>query len=115
MKRTTLKDEFHGEPDMAEEGAAVEEQGPDEVTIEIKRGTLTLRAPTGVPDDQVLNKEYLEQFLQCVLELEDGSELTIILNEDRDGVDVRRETRAQVENKEASRLEAEKSPRGDEK
>ncbi len=113
MKRANLKQEFHGEPDMAEEGAAVSGLGPDEVTIDIKGGTLTLRVPSDVPDNRVLDKEYLEQHLQLVVELEDGSELTVILSEDRDGVDVRRETRAQIEQarKTTSRLEAEKSPR----
>ncbi len=113
MKRANLKNEFHGEPDMAEEGSAVSGMGPDEVTVEIKGGTLTLRVPSEVPDNHVLDKDYLEQHVQCVLELEDGSELTIILSEDRDGVDVRRETRAEIERqkKTDSRLEAEKSPR----
>ncbi len=113
MKRANLKSEFHGEPDLAEEGTAVAGQGPDEVTIEIVRGTLTLRVPENVPDDRVLSREYLDQFLQCVLELEDGSELTIILNEDRDGVDVRLESRAEIkhEKKSDSQFEAEKSPR----
>jgi hypothetical protein len=113
MKRVNLKQEFHGEPDMAEEGIAVTGQGPDEVTMDIKRGTLTLRVPSAVPDDQVISKENIEQFLQCVMELEDGSELTIILNEERDGVDVRLETPAEIrdEMKSASQLAAEKSPR----
>ncbi len=113
MKRANLKQEFHGEPDMAEEGSAVSGLGPDEVTIDIKGGTLTLRVLSDVPDNRVLDKEYLEQYLQLVVELEDGSELTVILNEERDGVDVRRETRDQLEqqNKSTSRLEAEKSPR----
>ncbi len=115
MKRANLKSEFHGEPDMAEEGTAVAGQGPDEVTFEITRGTLTLRVPADVPDDRVLSRKYLDQFLQCVMVLEDGSELTIILNEDRDGVDVRVESRAEIkrENKSDSRLEAEKSPRAE--
>ncbi len=110
MKRATLKNEFHGEPDPAEEGAAVASQGPDDVTIDITRGTLTLRVPPQVPDSHVLDNQYLDQFLQLVVDLEDGSQLTIILNEDHDGVDVRRETRQAVEQKSASRLEAEKSP-----
>lgn len=91
MKRTNLKQEFHGEPDMAEEGSAVSGLGPDEVTFEIRGGTLTVRAPSEVADDRVLDNEYLEQYMQLVVVLEDGSELTVILNEDRDGVDVRRE------------------------
>ncbi len=116
MKRANLKQEFHGEPDMAQEGAAVSGIGPDEVTLDIKRGTLTLRVPSDVPDNQVVDKKYFEQHVQCVFELEDGSEVTIILNEDRDGVDVRVETRQQIEHehKTVSRLEAEKSPRADE-
>ncbi len=115
MKRATLKQEFHGEPDMAQEGAQVAGSNPDEVTVQVKVGTLTLRVPADVPDDRALGKEYLEQHLQFVLELEDGSEMTVILSEDRDGVDVRRETRDQIqqERKSRSRLEAEKSPRAD--
>jgi hypothetical protein len=91
MKRANLKQEFHGEPDMAEEGAAVSGRGPDEVTLDIKAGTLTLRVPADVADDQVVDPKYLDQYLQCVFQLEDGSEIAIILNEDRDGVDVRLE------------------------
>ncbi len=115
MNRANLKQAFHGEPDMDEEGVEVSGEGPDEVTIEITRGTLTLRVPSTVPDNQVLDKGYLEQFLQFVLELEDGSELTVILNEDRSGVDVRRETPDQIrkEDKTESRLEAERSPRAE--
>ncbi len=113
MRRANLKQEFHGEPDMAEEGTAVSGQGPDEVTLDINRGTLTLRVPAHVPDNQVVNKEYFDQFVQCVFELEDGSEITIILNEDRDGVDVRVQTVTEIERerKSTSRLAAEKSPR----
>lgn len=89
MKRVNLKQEFHGEPDMAEEGIAVAGLGPDEVQIGITEGSLTLRVPSTIPDDEVISKEYLDRYLECVLKLEDGNELTIILNEDRDGVDVR--------------------------
>ncbi len=113
MKRVNLKQEFHGEPDSAMEGIEASGLGPDEVTVEIRRGNLTLRVPSDVPDDRVIDKRFLDQHLQCVLELEDGSELTIILSEDRDGVDVRLETRRamQGEQKSASRLAAERSPR----
>lgn len=113
MKRANLKQEFHGEPDMAEEGSAVSGLGPDEVTVDIKGGTLTLRTPSDTPDNRVMDDEYLEQYLQLVVELEDGSELTVTLDEDRDGVDVRRESREQVQqrNKSASRPAADQSPR----
>ncbi|MGE5139154.1 MAG: hypothetical protein ACM3JD_06830 [Rudaea sp.] len=116
MKRANLKQEFHGEPDMAEEGTEVSGLGPDEVTVDIKRGNITLRVPSTVPDDQVVDAKYFEQYVQCVFELEDGSQITIILNEDRDGVDVRVESPQQLarERETASRLEAEKSPRVEE-
>lgn len=95
MKRVNLKQEFHGESDMAEEGIAVTGEGPDEVQIAVKSGTCTLRVPSTVPDDEVISKDLLDRYLECVLELEDGSELTIILNEDRDGVDVRLQPHAE--------------------
>ncbi len=115
MKRANLKQEFHGEPDMAQEGTQVYGIGPDDITLDITRGTLTLRVPADVPDNQVVDKKYFEQHLQCVFELEDGSEVTIILSEDRNGVDVRVETPSQLEreHKTVSRLEAEKSPRAE--
>ena len=111
MKRVNLKQEFHGEPDMANEGIEASGVGPDEVNVEIRRGTLILRVPSDVPDDQVLDKRFLDQHLECVVELEDGSELSIILSEDRDGVDVRLVPKDVAgEQKSASRLHAERSP-----
>ncbi len=115
MKRVNLKQAFHGEPDMEQEGTGVSGIGPDEVTVEIRGGTLTLRVPSAVGDDQVIDRKYLDQHVEAVLELEDGSELSIILSEDRDGVDVRLEKPEQMgrEQKNASRLAAEKSPRAE--
>src|SRR5438093_1434730 len=103
MKRVNLKQEFHGEPDMEVEGIRVAGEGPDEVTIEITRGTLTLRVPSDTHDDQVLDKKFLDHYLQCVLELENGGELTIILSEDNDGVDVRWLTKAEIAREETTR------------
>jgi hypothetical protein len=74
---------------MAQEGLAVSGEGPDEVTITIKRGVLKLRVPGTVPDNRVISKEYMDQFMQAVLELEDGSELTIVLDSATDLADTR--------------------------
>jgi hypothetical protein len=74
---------------MAQEGLAVSGEGPDEVTITIKRGLLKLRVPSTVPDNRVISKEYMDQFMQVVLELEDGSELTIVLDSATDLADTR--------------------------
>ena len=89
MERVGLRQAFHGEPDMAEEGLAVAGQGPDQVTIQIKSGKMSLRVPNFVPDDRVISKEFMDDFMQLVLELEDGSELTVILDSSSDMVDTR--------------------------
>ena len=87
MERVNLRQAFHGEPDNEQEGLATGERGPDEVNIQIKRGTLVLRVPNTVPDDRVISKEYMDDFMQLKLELEDGSELTVSVDVNNDLVD----------------------------
>jgi hypothetical protein len=89
MERVSLRQAFHGEPDMEQEGLATDERGPDQVLVKVKGGTLELRVPSTMPDDAVLCKENMDDFLQLVLELEDGSELTVILEAATDLVDTR--------------------------
>jgi hypothetical protein len=81
MNRVSLREAFHGEEDMAQTGATVDARGPDEVSVMVKGGRITFRVAPEVPDDQVLKPEHLDGFLQIVLELEDGSELNVFLNE----------------------------------
>ncbi len=87
MERVSLRTAFHGEPDSEQEGAKVADQGPDEVTLGIKNGTIKLRVPNTTPDDQVISKKFMDQFLQIVLELEDGSELNVTIDSSSDMVD----------------------------
>ncbi len=87
MERVSLRTAFHGEPDSEQEGAKVADQGPDEVTLGIKHGTIKLRVPNTTPDDQVISKKFMDQFLQIVLELEDGSELNVTIDSSSDMVD----------------------------
>jgi hypothetical protein len=89
MERVSLRQAFHGEPDLAQEGLAAGERGPDQVLIQVKGGTLELRVPNDMPDNQVLTKENVDQFMQLVLELEDGSELTVVMEAASDLVDTR--------------------------
>lgn len=84
MERVNLRSAFHGEPDQAVDGTQTEDKGPDQVTLDIKRGKLIMRVPNDVPDDQVITKEYMDQFMQLVLELEDGSELNVTLDSEND-------------------------------
>lgn len=87
MERASLRSAFNGEPDNTQEGLQVENRGPDQATITIKSGTLILRVPNNVPDDQVISKEYMDQFMQLVLELEDGSQLNVTLDSSTDLAD----------------------------
>ncbi len=89
MERVNLRNAFHGEPDNLEEGTRAEGKGPDQVTIEIKSGKLLLKVPATVPDDQVISKDFMDQFMQLVLELEDGSELNVTLDAETDLADTR--------------------------
>jgi hypothetical protein len=89
MERVSLRTAFHGEPDNLEDGTRTEDRGPDQVTIQIKSGKLLLRVPNTVPDDQVFSKEYMDQFMQLILELEDGSELDVTLDSSSDMADTR--------------------------
>lgn len=87
MERVSLRTSFHGEPDSEQDGAKVADQGPDEVTIGVKRGTIKLRVPNTTPDDGVISKEFMDQFLQIALELEDGSQLNVTIDSSTDLVD----------------------------
>lgn len=89
MERVSLRSAFHGETDSLEDGAAAQDRGPDQVTIEIKRGKLILRVPDATPDNRVISKDFMDQFMQLILELEDGSELNVTLDESADLVDTR--------------------------
>lgn len=88
MERVSLRDAFHGEPDNEQDGAEALGKGPDQVTLAIKSGKLILRVPKDVPDDQVVTRENMDDFMQVVLELEEGSQLTLIVDESQDLVDV---------------------------
>lgn len=89
MERVSLRQAFHGEPDMEQEGLATGGRGPDQVIIEVKGGKLELRVPGTMPDNQVLCKENMDDFMQLTLELEDGSELVVVLEAATDLVDTR--------------------------
>jgi hypothetical protein len=89
MERVSLRSAFHGEPDNLEDGSKAEDKGPDQVTIQIRGGKLVLRVPNTAPDDRVISKEYMDEFMELTLELEDGSELTVTLDSSDNMADTR--------------------------
>ena len=90
MRRIGLKQQFHGEPDPCEEEwAALDQDGKDEVVFEIVGGTVSLLAPSDVPDDQLLENNLSNRFICCNLKLESGGELSLWINQDANDVDVR--------------------------
>ncbi|MCC7164177.1 MAG: hypothetical protein IT331_16905 [Anaerolineae bacterium] len=89
MERVSLRTAFHGEPDNLEDGAGVETRGPDQVTISVRSGSMILRVPGDVPDNKVISKKYMDEFMQLVLELEDGSQLIVTLDAGDDLADTR--------------------------
>lgn len=88
MERVSLRDAFHGEPDNEQDGAEAMGRGPDQVTVMVKSGKLILRVAKETPDDQVITRDNMDDFMQLVLELEDGSELTLEVDESQDLIDV---------------------------
>ncbi len=89
MKRTGLKQEFHGESGSCEEGWAVDVDSTDEVVLDIVGGTVSFAVPSNVPDDEVSENNLADRFLCCTLKLENGAELSLWINEGANGVDVR--------------------------
>ncbi len=84
MERVSLRTAFHGEPDNLEDGARAADTGPDQVTLQVKGGKVLLRVPNTTPDDKVISKEFMDDFMQLILELEDGSELNVTLDSSTD-------------------------------
>lgn len=84
MERVSLRQAFHGEPDMNLDGTAVNGQGPDQVIVTVKGGTLVFRVKSDVPDDQVISSDNLSGFMELSLELEDGSALNVTISDDDD-------------------------------
>lgn len=89
MERVSLRQAFHGEPDTLDEGTHVQDNGPDQVTIQVKSGKMILRVPDTTPDNQVISKKFMDEFMQLILELEDGSELNLTLDAMSDLTDTR--------------------------
>lgn len=89
MKRVGLMQAFHGEPDSMMEGLLVEGEGKDQVTLDVKGGTLTFIAPADVPDSALLDTQWLSPFLLCELVLEQGARLRLWVVEGAFGVEYR--------------------------
>ncbi|MGB8648917.1 MAG: hypothetical protein WCF84_27015 [Anaerolineae bacterium] len=90
MKRIALKQEFHGEPDPCEEEwAALGVDDKDEVVFDVVGGSVSLLAPSDVPDDELMAHNLSNRYICCSLKLENGGELSLWINQDANDVDVR--------------------------
>lgn len=88
MKRVGLKEQFHGEPNPNQEGIAAVNNGNDQIILNIVGGAISFVAPSNVPDDEVTQEKYLERFINCTLQLENGAQLLIWINAGAHGVEV---------------------------
>ncbi len=89
MKRIELKQQFHGEPDPCEEEwNALDTSGKDEVVFDIVGGSVSLLAPSDVPDDQLMEHNLSDRYICCVIKLENGGELNIWIDQDANDMDV---------------------------
>ncbi len=88
MKRVSLKDQFHGEPNPNQEGIAAANGEMDQVNLNVTGGSLSFVVPSHVADEDVTNEEYLERFVNCSLQLENGAQLLIWINSGAHGVEV---------------------------
>jgi len=87
MNRVGLMQAFHGEPNPMMEGLRVEGEGNDQITLDVKGGTLTFIAPADVPDSDLLDTQWLRRFLLCDLILEEDTRLRLWVVEGADGVE----------------------------
>lgn len=60
----------------------------EKVTFDILGGTISFVVPPDLPDDQLLQENWIERDAFTVLKLENGAELRLWMNEDTCGVDV---------------------------
>jgi hypothetical protein len=93
MERVGLKEEFHGEPDPNEEGMNGGYDAYDEVVLNIVGGTVKFVVPSEVPDDRVARAEFMERFVSCRMQLENGTELNVWINAGAHGVELELEPR----------------------
>jgi hypothetical protein len=96
MKRVSLKDQFHGEPDPNQEGIAATYGEKDQVILNVVSGAISFMVPSDVPDDEVTQDQYLERFVNCTLQLENGAQLLVWINSGSSGVEVQIEPPRQL-------------------
>lgn len=90
MKRVSLREPFHdgAEPQLPNGDAA---DGQDQVILNVVSGVLSFMAPSSVSDDEITQEQFLEHFVNCSLQLENGAQLLIWINSGAHGVEVQLE------------------------
>jgi hypothetical protein len=77
MKRVGLMQAFHGEPDAMMEGLAVEGEGKDQITLDVRGGTIQFIVPADLPDQALFDSAWLRPFVLCDLVLEQDTHLRL--------------------------------------
>jgi len=93
MKRYSLIEAFHGEPNPAIEILAIQAEGHDAVEFGVKSGKVTVVVPATMSDQDASNLDRLAQAApwELELELEGGLRLKLWLPEGPTAADVRRQ------------------------
>lgn len=88
MKRISLKNQLHGDPNPNRESITTASAENDQVILNIVGGAISFVAPGSVPDDEVTQDKYLERYVNCTLQLENGAQLLLWINAGACGVEV---------------------------
>jgi hypothetical protein len=110
MKRASLKGKLQEDSIVnpgAPGGACAEN---DQIILNVVGGAVSFIAPEDVPDDEVTRDEYLDGFINCTLQLENGAQILVWINSGTSGVEVqvepphREKTRAKRRGYEPARV-----------
>jgi hypothetical protein len=89
MKRQSLKDPFQRQASNGGQGSFGRSAAEtDQIILNVVGGAISFNAPGSVPDDEVTQSRYLEGFVNCTLQLENGAQILVWLSSGTGGVEV---------------------------
>lgn len=88
MKRISSKSLFRGEADPNQEGTLTASEEHDQVILNVVGGAVSFVVPSNVADADVTQEKYLERFVNCTLQLENGAQILIWISAGTYGAEV---------------------------